>query len=95
MISQDVIGGYSASFMSGGPLLALLGFIIIPAQERVIFNATADLCTKIFAKLFLTIFVPWFIRTDVVQGMMYLYTKAAWEKLVAEDVSPVHIIDEL
>ena len=81
--------------MSGGQLFALLGFIIIPVQERVIFNAAADLCTKIFAKLFLKIFVPWFIRTDVIQGMMYLYTKAAWEKLLAENASPVRIVDEL
>lgn len=81
--------------MSGGPLFALLGFIIIPAQERVIFNAAADLCTRVFAKLFITVFQPWLIRTNVVQGLMYLYTEAMWKSLLAEEASPVHIVDEL
>lgn len=83
------------SFISAGPLISLLGFIVIPARERVVFRAAGDFCIAVFLKVLLQVVAPWWVRTKVMQEYMANATEAAWNEALKVGPAPVRIIDEL
>lgn len=75
------------------PFAALIGFIVIPAHQRMIFLSAAGLAQDVFVALFLQAVVPWAIKTQLVQSALIRTTETFFINM-KNDYHP-HIIDEL
>lgn len=75
------------------PLAALIGFIVIPAHQRVVFLSGAGLVQDVFVSLFLRLLVPWIIKREFVQHSMMDFTETMFQN-IQRDFHP-HVIDEL
>jgi hypothetical protein len=56
-----------ASWISTMPLSSFVGFVIIPAYKRIVFDSAAGLAGSIFFGAFLNKFIPWVMRQEWMQ----------------------------
>jgi hypothetical protein len=82
------------SVFSIGPVASLIGFIVIPAHQRVVFRAGVDLVEAVFFTLFLHLVVPWAVKSEYMQLVMGNITESLI-KNAQEASATVRTIDEL
>lgn len=56
--------------ISIGPAGALIGFIVVPATKRLVFQASISTAESVFINAFLRLVIPWLISTTMMQEMM-------------------------
>jgi hypothetical protein len=57
-------------WLSPLPLINLVAFITIPAHQRIVFLAGAELITTIFLYTIVRVFAAWAVKTDFAQAVM-------------------------
>lgn len=59
-----------SQFISIEPLGALIGFIVIPATKRSVFQASINTAESVFINAFSRLAIPWVLSTEMIQVMM-------------------------
>jgi hypothetical protein len=85
------------SILSIGPLASLIGFIVVPAHQRVLFSAGVDLVETAFWALFWRVFLPWIINQKYVRTQMADTTATIFKgaQKMEDHAKRLHMIDEL
>jgi hypothetical protein len=64
-------------FLSPYSLADLIGFIVVPAHQRVVFLAGVELVATTFLFTVVRVFATWAVKTDFAQTMMRNITENA------------------
>ena len=84
--------------MSIGPLASLIGFVVIPATKRVVFEEGIDTVEAVFFSAFFRLAIPWVVRTKIVQEFMGNFTEGIMKSRAQDGVGGMKgrlTIDEL
>lgn len=77
---QNVLSCLFGFFFSLEPVISLVGFILIPAKQRVVFCAGMALVASVFIKAFWRLVTPWFIKNEFAQERMREMTEGLWQQ---------------
>jgi len=67
---------FFSQFLSFGPLSELIGFLIVPATKRLVFQAAIKVLRNLFTCTFLRLAIPWAVNTRFAQEMLRRSTEA-------------------
>lgn len=77
------------------PLSTLIGFAVIPAHQRMVFESGIRLVWKSFCAAFIQIIVPWFADTEIAAMMVGNMTEGARSEIAKHQPRPASLPDEL
>jgi hypothetical protein len=78
--SQHLLFNFLGTLFSTNPLATLLSFVFVPAHQRIVFLAGADLAMSVFFNTVVRACAAWAVRTEAVQGMMRNVTEMHVER---------------
>ncbi|KAF1845092.1 uncharacterized protein K460DRAFT_405367 [Cucurbitaria berberidis CBS 394.84] len=85
-----------ATYLSVTPFANLIGFIIIPAHQQIVFKAGAELVAGIFFATLVRVFATWAVKTDFMQRIMANVTANAMKSEgYQENLARIRYGDEL
>ena len=67
---------FFTSFLSLGPFASLIGFIVVPATKRVVFEEAIGAVEAIFFECFYRSAFPWVVQKKLVQDIMVNVTES-------------------
>lgn len=67
----------AGSFIGIAPLSDFVAFLVIPAHQRIVFEAGTQAVWEVFCSAFVGLFLPWLADTEFVSMMVANITKKA------------------
>lgn len=88
---QNIGFEFIGCFVGPAPLVSLVGFIVVPAYQRIVFESGMHLVWTTFISAVLNVFVPWMMSLEIMQeGIRNASIAANEERLKAVNGSVEH-----
>jgi hypothetical protein len=70
---------FFSSFIGITPITSLIGFVVVPAPKRLVFEAGVDMIEGTFVCAFYCLAIPWMLSTWLAQGLLSIVTESMIE----------------